>query len=157
MTRNILIVLNIAALVGSIYWLIQECKPEPLVAVILSIANLVGLAQEDRIDKMIFKTKQSNSISGGTNNIAETIQSQTINFNATSLSLKQTSQINSIPCNTTISDGDLASNQPVKEKPVGSIKVTVNGEVIPVCDGDKIQACYFSADNGMTAKFLNHI
>lgn len=157
MTRKILITLNIIAVLGSIYWLIKENQPEPFTAVVLSIANLVGLTHEDKIDKTFFKTKQLNNISGYNNNITGSINSQTNHFTSSPSIFKHTSQINFIPCKSTNSDGDLASEQPVKEKPVGAIKVTVNGMVIPVCDGNKTEACYFSIDNGITAKFLNHI
>lgn len=51
----------------------------------------------------------------------------------------------------------MASTQPVKEKPIGGISVIVNTTNFAVGDGQKNEACFFSSDNGLTAKFINHV
>ncbi len=106
-----------------------------------------------KLTRLFLRPNKKNTFTGGNNAVTGSIGSQTINFGSTTL--KKTSQINSLPCRTTTIDGELASTQSVKEKPVGGIIVTVNGMVIPVSDGDKTPACYFSSDNGLTAKFIN--
>lgn len=153
MAKNILIGLNIIALLGSVYWLTIEHKPEPLVTLILTLANLVGLTFEDKINKNIFKSKVKIDTNYG--NSSGSVQTQNNVFGTDQL--KKTTQTNSLPCLVTIYDGDPASSQPVKEKPIGGIDVLVNSSNISVGDGHKNGSSYFSSDNGQNAKFINHI
>lgn len=59
--------------------------------------------------------------------------------------------------NETLSDGDLATQEPIKQKPYGKVRITINGVLISVGDGVKNEASYFSNDNGKTARLLNDI
>lgn len=83
MTKNILIGLNIIALLVSIYWLTAEIKAEPFITLILTIANLVGLKLEDKINTNIFKTKVNIATNNG--NSAGTVHRQKNYFGSSNL------------------------------------------------------------------------
>jgi hypothetical protein len=53
---------------------------------------------------------------------------------------------------TTVSNGDLASNETVSTDLLGSVKVEVNGHGVGVGDAAKDEACYFSGDGGITPR-----
>ncbi len=57
----------------------------------------------------------------------------------------------------TVSDEDEACVTVMLADPEGSVRVIVNGNEVPVSDGDKEDFCYFSDDAGVTAKLLSAI
>lgn len=58
-------------------------------------------------------------------------------------------------------DGALATNTALANDPSDetgqAIRVFVNGLLVSVGDGDKVAACYFSDDDGATAKLLDSL
>ncbi|WDF54665.1 hypothetical protein [Mucilaginibacter sp. KACC 22063] len=65
----------------------------------------------------------------------------------------------SMPALATTTDNQLACNTGLSVIPTnkGYVAVQVNGIGVPVGDGVKTDACYFSADNGSTARAINLI
>lgn len=62
-----------------------------------------------------------------------------------------------LQCLTTEGDNSLLSDESVECKPEGVITLSINGQGALIGDGQKSQSCYFSADNGQTARYLNDI
>lgn len=65
----------------------------------------------------------------------------------------------SMPAEDADADGELATAIPMAATPIGDglVAVLVNGAVVTVGDGDKLAACYFSADEGATAKTIANV
>jgi len=62
-----------------------------------------------------------------------------------------------MPASVTTADEDEACATAVLGSPEGSVRVSVNGNEVPVGDGTKDEFCYFSDDAGTTAKVLSAI
>ncbi len=152
-TKIILITLNIIALLGAIYWLMVEHKPEPFITLILTILNLLTLSFEEKINKVTFKSDFK--VENNYGSTSGSIQNQFNNFG--NHQIKETTQTEDLECLNTINDGTLAILQPIKEKPNGSVNIFVNGVHVSPGDGHKNSGCYFSSDEGQTAKYLNHL
>lgn len=56
-------------------------------------------------------------------------------------------------------DGDLACDTAIVYTPYydGYVQVMINGVMVEVGDGDKLHTCYFSGDNGSTARLIKDI
>lgn len=61
--------------------------------------------------------------------------------------------------NTTTANGQKATNTAITTTPTddGYVEITVNGIHYTVGDGVKTEACYFSGDNGVTARLIKDI
>jgi hypothetical protein len=57
----------------------------------------------------------------------------------------------------TVDDGDLATNAPIANTPAGYVQVFVNGVKVSLGNGVTDKDCYFSADGGDTAKAISDI
>jgi hypothetical protein len=70
-----------------------------------------------------------------------------------------TSQNKAMSANTTTADGQKATNTVVATTPAGDgyVEVLVNGVLAVLGNGVKTKDCYFSADNGSTARLISDI
>lgn len=75
------------------------------------------------------------------------------------LSAVATKKDKDLQANVTVNDGDKAMNATVSDTPSygGYVFVFVNGKEVSVGDAVKTKDCYFSGDNGVTARAIEDI
>ena len=132
---------------------------DPNIAYFYKKANIVLIKVEDKNDIYLdFATTTEAAQALAKLNDAKKMMTQpscAINPDGGGTTVYSKANLN-MQANVTVNDGDLACNIPIIDKPVQSshVRVFVNGVEVNV--GGKVAPfdCYFSADNGLTERYL---